>query len=44
MALELEPSDTELNNKLVELWTDRSQSITPASFRPTLRGQYHAEG
>jgi 3-oxoacyl-[acyl-carrier protein] reductase len=26
------PSDTELNNKLVELWTDRPQSITPASF------------
>ena len=26
------PSDTELNNRLVELWTDRPQSLTAASF------------
>ena len=27
------PSSTELNNKLVELWTDRPQRIAAASFR-----------
>jgi len=38
------PSSTELNNKLVELWTDRPQRIAAASFRDSLPQEFFLGG